>query len=68
MRILRMKDVTEKIGLGKTTLYKMIEQGRFPRPFPLNGSEVLTSPVGWLESDVDAWILERHSAAQPVEH
>lgn len=51
MRVLRIKAVLEKTGLGKTTLYKLIGIGSFPSPIPL-GERI----VGWLESEVDNWI------------
>lgn len=51
MRVLRIKSVLDKTGLGKTTLYKLIAQGKFPSSFPLG-----ERTVGWLESEVEGWI------------
>lgn len=52
MRILRLKEVLQKTGLGKTNLYKKISLGEFPKSLPLGDRN-----VGWLESEIDAWIL-----------
>jgi len=35
MRILRLKDVIEKTGLARATVYKYIAAGTFPKPIPL---------------------------------
>ena len=54
MRILKLKEVLNRTGLGKTTLYALIGNGDFPQQIPLG-----LRAVGWLESEVDAWILEK---------
>jgi len=52
MRILRLKDVIEKTGLARSTIYKYVDSGTFPKPIPLGGRS-----VGWVESEVHEWIL-----------
>ena len=54
MRILKLKEVLNRTGLGKTSLYALIKNADFPKQIPL-GSRA----VGWLENEVDAWILEK---------
>lgn len=54
MRALRMKDVVEKVGLGQSTLYRMIQAGTFPKPFDL-----VPGRTAWLESDINAWLAEK---------
>ena len=54
MRILKLKEVLNRTGLGKTSLYELIKNADFPKQIPL-GSRA----VGWLENEVDAWILEK---------
>ncbi len=50
-RFLRLRDVMEKVGLGRTTIYRMIQEGRFPPPVhPTSNTAV------WPMSDLDAWI------------
>ena len=55
-RLVRMREVCNKIGVGRSTLYKMIHAGNFPPPKQLGGRT-----VAWLESDIDAWIGSRGS-------
>ncbi|HAU4929969.1 helix-turn-helix transcriptional regulator [Aeromonas hydrophila] len=57
VRILSMRDLTEKLGVGKSTIYSMIGEGRFPR-----GTRITAQKVGWLSSQVDEWIHSRFAA------
>ncbi|EKT4567913.1 AlpA family transcriptional regulator [Pseudomonas sp. BO3-4] len=54
MRILRMKTVIEITGLARSTVYKYVAEGIFPKPISLGGRS-----VGWLESEVHSWIRSR---------
>jgi len=54
MKVLRMKDVIAKLGLSRSTIYNLINAGDFPPSFRLHKQS-----VGWLESDIDEWILKR---------
>ena len=54
VRILKLKEVLSRTGLGKTTMYMLISNGDFPQQIPLG-----LRAVGWLESEVGAWILEK---------
>lgn len=58
-RILRMTLLQQKVGLCKASIYNRIKDGTFPRPISLGGKS-----VGWLESSIDQWILERCEAAK----
>ena len=51
---LRRKDVQFRTGLARSTIYLYIQQGAFPKPVTLG-----PRAVGWLESEVSAWITER---------
>ena len=53
-RILRLPDLKAKIRLGRSAIYDMISRGEFPRQVQLSAR---TS--GWLESEVDEWLLQR---------
>ena len=53
-KILRLKEVKTRTGLGRSTIYLRIAQGSFPRSIALG-----ERAVGWLESDLDEWINER---------
>ena len=55
LRILRLPGVKERIGLGKSYIYQKIKEGTFPRPVSLG---VDRRAVGWLEHEIDTWILD----------
>ncbi|MDI3686430.1 AlpA family transcriptional regulator [Pseudomonas aeruginosa] len=54
MKVIRLNVVLETTGLARSTIYKLIGEGGFPRPVPLVGRS-----VGWLESEVHEWIKGR---------
>ena len=55
-RVLRMRDLAKRLQLSQSRLYALIAEGKFLRPFKLvPGGRA----VGWLERDVDAWLIER---------
>jgi prophage regulatory protein len=51
-RILRLPDVQAKVGQPVSTIYAAMAKGTFPQPIPLG-----ERAVGWLESEIDGWIL-----------
>lgn len=52
--ILRRPQVEARTGLSRSTIYERMRRGRFPRPIQLGPRS-----VGWLESDINAWLDER---------
>ena len=53
-RFIRRKAVEERTGLARSTIYQMVNEGRFPRPVRLGGRA-----VAWLETEVDDWVDAR---------
>ena len=53
-RILRYREVETRTGLSRSTIYRWQAAGRFP-PAVVLGRRT----VGWIESDVEAWIRAR---------
>lgn len=53
-KFLRLSDVKERTGLSRSTIYLNISKNIFPRPISLG-----VRCVGWLESEIDAWIQNR---------
>jgi len=56
--ILRRKQVQERIGLARSSLYALIAKGLFPQPVKLS-----ERAVGWRECDIDEWINSRTTKA-----
>lgn len=53
-RILRRPEVQARIPLSTSEIYRRIDNKTFPKPIPLGARA-----VGWLESDIDAWIEQQ---------
>lgn len=53
-KIIRLDEVREMTGLGKTTLYRKMDRDEFPRQIPLGARS-----VGWYEDEVQDWIRQR---------
>ncbi len=54
MRVLRKKEVANRVGYSAMHIWRMEREGRFPRRLQLG-----PNAVGWLESEVDDWISAR---------
>lgn len=54
MAILRLPEVKRLTGLSRSTIYKMISEGKFPRSVSL-GSRA----VGWRAVNILAWLQTR---------
>ena len=50
-RLLRLPEVQRLTGLGRSTIYKLIDAGTFPRQ-----RKVTPTVVVWPEHEVAAWI------------
>ncbi|CAN1523384.1 AlpA Predicted transcriptional regulator [Sphingomonadaceae bacterium] len=61
LQIIRHIQVCKKLNVSSAKLFDMIAKGQFPKPFNIiPGGRA----VGWLERDVDAWIMDRCAATQ----
>ncbi|WP_080713037.1 helix-turn-helix transcriptional regulator [Bordetella bronchiseptica] len=59
-RILRTKDVLQLLGIGRTTLYRWLEQNpQFPRPVSLGPNS-----IGWFENELNQWLASRSCASR----
>ena len=53
-RLLRLPEVKGLVGLSRSTIYVMVEQGLFPQQVLLG-----QRAVAWWESEILAWIASR---------
>lgn len=58
-RILRRRQVETLTGLSRSSIYREIEHGRFPRPVRLTAQS-----VGWREADIVAWLESRQPTGE----
>ena len=57
-RIIRLPEVRNLVGLGRTAIYGKIKIGDFPKPVKLGRVS------GWVESEVQAWINSKIIASR----
>ena len=56
LQFLKLEAVAHKVGMGKSTVLAWESTNRFPRAVRLSPTLRV-----WLDSDIDFWILEKHS-------
>lgn len=54
MKILRLRQVIEQTGLGKSTIYNKISEGSFPKQVRLSARA-----VGWCAEEVDEFLAKQ---------
>jgi prophage regulatory protein len=60
VQVIRHAKVCEKLQISSAKLFDMVARGQFPKPFSIvPGGRA----VGWLESDVDCYVLDRKMAS-----
>jgi len=50
-QILRRTQLEARLGLARSSIYKMMDEGTFPRPVKLG-----RRAVGWRSEDIEAWL------------
>lgn len=53
-RLVRLPEVLHRTGLSRSTVYRRMELGQFPKPYPLSNRI-----VAWAETEIDQWIADR---------
>ena len=58
-RFLRIAEVKQQVGLGRSSIYSKIKCGEFPAPVTLGARA-----VAWLSDEITAWIDGRVAASR----
>ena len=53
-RLIRLPEVQHRVGLGRSTIYRWMAEGKFPKPVQLGRYS-----VAWAEDEIDNWIAVR---------
>lgn len=56
---LRLPAVSQKTGIGKTSIYQRVKEGTFPPPIKLG-----ERAVAWVDSEVSEWMASRITASR----
>ena len=57
---LRRRQVESRTGLARSTLYRKVAEGTFPKPMRLGPRS-----VGWLADEIETWIAARATESRP---
>jgi prophage regulatory protein len=61
IRMLRLAQVIDITGLGKTKIYELQSEGSFPMRV-----QITAHSVGWIEEEVQAWLARRVAASNSL--
>jgi len=50
-RFLKLDEVKRRVGLGKSMIYRLIQEGKFPAPYKLS-----SFASRWSDREIVAWI------------
>ena len=56
-RLLRRPEVQSRTGLSRSSIYALMDKGRFPRP-----RRIGKRAVAWIEADIEHWLAQRVEA------
>lgn len=51
VRLIRLPEVIERVGIKRSMIYRLMGEGRFPRSRSLGAKCAL-----WVESEIDDWV------------
>lgn len=54
VRMLRLPEVVNRTALSRSQIYRLIDQGTFPRQVQLG-----ERAAGWVEEEVELWLRDR---------
>ncbi|RIV87994.1 helix-turn-helix transcriptional regulator [Aurantiacibacter zhengii] len=52
-RLIRIREVQHRVGLGRSTIYRWMAEGKFPKPVRLG-----SYAVAWNDADIENWVKE----------
>ena len=62
-QFLRLKQVRDMTCLSKSSIYRLVEEGDFPRQVPLGARSVV-----WVKSQVEYWMSKKLPLPKTVAH
>jgi len=56
IRLIRLPEVMDRVGMSRSTIYLYIQRGLFPSPVKIGGRS-----VAWNSEEIDSWIQAKLS-------
>lgn len=60
LKLIKLPEVLALCAISKTTLYRLVNEGDFPKPVQLSGKR----SVAWRFREIEAWIESRVSTSE----
>ena len=63
-RLIRLNEVLSRTGYGRTSIYRKMDEGSFPKCLKLGApikepTQFDSRAIAWIEEEVDKWVEER---------
>ena len=63
-RLIRLNEVLSRTGYGRTSIYRKMDEGAFPKCLKLGApikepKQFDSRAIAWIEEEVDKWVQER---------
>ena len=70
-RLIRLPEVLSRTGYGRTSIYRKMDEGTFPKSLKLGGpledsGKFDSRAIAWIEDEVDQWIQDRIEERQEI--
>ena len=68
---IRLNEVISRTGYGRTSIYRKMEEGTFPKSLKLGGpakdpSIFDSRAIAWIEDEIDQWVEDRIEERQNI--
>lgn len=63
MNVIGIDKLVKKVSLGRSTIYRLISEGKFPKPF-----QAVPNRNAWIETDIDLWLKAKVNPELENEH
>ncbi len=58
-RYIKVSEVAKRIGVARSTIYRWVDEGHFPKPVIFGPVKDYNSTSRWLRTEVEQWIESR---------
>lgn len=63
-QLMKIKDVCDALKISRATVYRWVDEGKFPQPVVLGQEEGKRSAVRWYSLDISDWLASRPKGIQ----
>ena len=63
-QLMRIKEVCDMLAISRATIYRWVDEGKFPQPIILGSEDKKRSASRWLLEDVVAWLKDKPRGVQ----